>query len=505
MTAKISNVLIVGGGTAGWMTATALSSVFGDSININLVESDEIGTVGVGEATVPPILQFNQLAGIDEREFLAATNGTFKLGIEFVNWYEKGHAYLHPFGVYGAKLGPLAFHEYWQKAYLSGKAKDIEHYSLICQAAKKDKYNHPDYEGNSILSQMGYAYHFDAGLYAAFLREMCQKRGVTRIEGKIAQVQTDEKGFVNQVVLESGQSVDGDLFIDCSGFRALLLGQTCEVGYDDWSQWLPCNRAIAVPTENIKPPTPYTRSTAHEAGWQWRIPLQHRVGNGHVYAADFMEQAQAEQTLLNHLDAPILAQPRHLQFTAGVRDKIWHNNVVAIGLSAGFLEPLESTSIHLIQRGIARLLENFPDMGFSPLLMQRYNRQVILEYHQIRDFIIMHYKLTKRDDSEFWRYCRHMPIPDSLQERIDLYQQSGRVYRIDEEMFNVTSWLAVMHGQGLRARDYMPLADAYNEDKLSKELRSIENVIERASDDMLSHQAYLQQYLASTQKQKVPA
>lgn len=502
MSKKITKVVIAGGGTAGWMTAAALSAVFEGTIQIQLVESEEIGTVGVGEATVPPILQFNQLIGIDEREFLKATQGTFKLGIEFVDWFEKGQRYLHPFGVFGGKLGPLAFHEYWQKAFLSGDAKSIEHYSLICQAAPKGKFSHPDNQGNSILSQMGYAYHFDASLYARYLRSVSEKRGVVRVEGKIKHVETDEKGLIRHLVLHSGQQVEAEFFIDCTGFRSLLLGQTCQVGYEDWSNWLPCNRAIAVPTENVEDPIPYTRATAYEAGWQWRIPLQHRVGNGYVYANDFITSEQAEEGLLNRLDGKALAEPRHLQFTAGVRDKIWQKNVVAIGLSAGFLEPLESTSIHLIQRGIARLIENFPDTEFSPILRQRYNRQVILEYNQIRDFIIMHYKLTQRDDSEFWRYCRDMSIPDSLQERFDLYQQSGRVYRIDEEMFNITSWTAVMHGQGLRAKDYVPVVDAFGYKKLCQEMDQIEHIITQATEQMLPHADYLAKYLATLQQEK---
>lgn len=497
MNRKIENVLIVGGGSAGWMAAAALAKTLDlNTVSITLVESEEIGIVGVGEATIPPILQFNRLVEIDEREFLKQTKATFKLGIEFVNWKEIGNRYLHPFGIFGANIGQLAFHEYWQRLYLNGDAKDISKYSVSCMAAPMNKFCHPNNDGNSPLSQLGYAYHFDASLYAGFLRKLSAKLGVVRVEGKVDRIKNNQNtGEIESIILESGEEIGADLFIDCTGFRSLLLGQNLGIGFRDWSHWLTCDRAIAVPTENTKELAPYTRSTAHEVGWQWRIPLQHRVGNGYVYSSRYLTDDAAHDILSENLQARLLAEPRQLKFKAGRRDRFWVKNCVAIGLSAGFLEPLESTSIHLIQRGIAKLLDYFPARDFNASLKDRYNKELIKEYHQVRNLVILHYKLNQRSDSEFWRYCQAMDIPQSLQHKIDLYQGSGRVYRDDNELFNVTSWVAVMHGQGLRAKSYHPLLDKIPADKLKAHLDEIEKLIAQTARKMPAQQAYLEKYL----------
>jgi len=498
MTDKIERVAIVGGGSAGWMTAAALAKTLDTrNISITLVESEEIGIVGVGEATIPPIQQFNRLLEIDERDFLRETKATFKLGIEFVNWKEQGSRYLHPFGTYGASVGSLAFHEYWQRLYLNGKAADISKYSLSCLAAPMNKFCHPTNDTGSPLSQLGYAYHFDASLYARYLRNLSNGLGVVRVEGKVERVEKNAlTGEIEHIGLQSGELIKADLFIDCTGFSSLLLGQNMGVGFREWSHWLPCDRAIAIPTENVDALASYTRSTAHNVGWQWRIPLQHRVGNGYVYSSPYLSDEEALEIIFNSLQGNELGEPRHLKFIAGRRNQFWVKNCVAIGLSAGFLEPLESTSIHLIQRGIARLLDYFPGRDFNTSLINRYNSQLIKEYQQVRDFLILHYKLNERSDSDFWRYCQSMDIPESLQHKIDLYSGSGRVYRDDDELFNVTSWIAVMHGQGLRAKNYHPLLDKAPIGKIKAQLDEIQLLVEQTANKMPIQQEYINEYIS---------
>ena len=453
---RIRSIVIVGGGTAGWMTAAALAKVLGrDYADITLVESDAIGIVGVGEATIPQINTYNRMLGLDEDEFVRRTKGSFKLGIEFVDWTRLGHRYMHPFGSYGIDMEGLSFHAFWQRLKLAGLAADVADYSLMATAAKRNKFMRPFDAGNSPLSRITYAFHFDAGLYSLYLRSLAEESGVVRREGRIVNVvQRGEDGFIEAVELEDGDRVGGELFIDCSGFRGLLIEQTLKAGFADWSAWLPCDRAMVVPCEGVPELTPYTRSTAQKAGWQWRIPLQHRIGNGYVYCSNFISDDEATATLLANLDGEALAEPRQVRFTTGHRRKYWDKNCVAIGLSSGFMEPLESTSIWMIQTGIARLLSNFPDRNFSQVHIDRYNRVLIEETEYIRDFLILHYKASERDDSPFWDYCRNMDIPERLDEKIRLYRDNGRTFRENDELFNDTSWFAVLTGQYGAPRSY---------------------------------------------------
>jgi tryptophan 7-halogenase len=496
---KVKNVVIVGGGTAGWMAAAALAKVLKGQYKIQLIESDEIGTVGVGEATIPMITLFNRMLELDENEFMRKTQGTFKLGIEFVNWGRLGDRYVHGFGVIGQFNWTVDFHHYWLKQYLAGKAKDLSHYSINTAACFHNKFlrAQPDMP-NSPLGQIAHAFHFDASLYAKFLRGYSEERGVERLEGKITDVRVREgDGHVESVVLNDGRVNEGDLFIDCSGFRALLIEGALKTGYEDWSHWLPCDRALAVPCASTQEPTPYTRATARSAGWQWRIPLQHRVGNGHVYSSKFMSQDEATAILLGNLDGEPLADPRPIQFLTGRRNKTWNKNVVAIGLASGFLEPLESTSIHLIQMGIAHLLTYFPSGGFADADRDQYNRMMTSEYNWVRDFIILHYKATERTDSAFWNYCREMPVPDSLTHRMNLFRTSGRIFQEGEELFRLVSWLQVMHGQRIRPQSYHPLTDLLSEGEIQNYLDEVEGVIKACVEVMPSHGAYIAQHCAA--------
>lgn len=461
--APISRIVIVGGGTAGWMAAAALARVLGAAFNVRLIESDLIGIVGVGEATVPHIKAFNNLLRIDEADFVRGTQGTFKLGIQFLDWARLGDTYVHGFGTsIGPDLGLLPFHQYWIKARLAGRAKDIGAYTLNTVAAPRGKFmvSARDVPPGSPLSNIAYAYQFDAAVYGQYLRAYAEKLGVQRTEGLVEEVlQHPESGFVEAVRLQSGELINGDLFIDCSGFRGLLIEQALHTGYIDYTHWLPCDRAVAVPCEKVEPPTPYTRSTARDAGWQWRIPLQHRTGNGYVYSSRHVSDDEAVATVMRNLDGRPLAEPKLLRFTTGRRKKCWNKNVVALGLASGFLEPLESTSIHLIQSGISKLLELFPREGFDDVLVDRYNRRLAFEFDRIRDFIVLHYHATERDDTPFWTQCRMMSIPDELQDNIDLFRDSGRFYRNADELFADISWIEVMLGQRIEPRAYHPLVD----------------------------------------------
>ena len=492
----LRHILIVGGGTAGWMAAVALARVAGNGVTrVSLIESDEIGTVGVGEATIPPILAFNALVGIEEVEFMRRTQASFKLGIEFVDWGAKGERYFHPFGPIGMDVDSVAFAQVWLKSRSKGSAGPLSDYNLSTVAARDNRMCLPSQDPRTVLSSLKYAYHFDAGLYARFLSETAQERGVTRHEGRIADVvRDDQTGHVQAVVTDDGRRLDADLFIDCSGFRGLLIERAMQAGYEDWSHWLPCDRALAVQTPNVAPLVPYTRSIAREAGWQWRIPLQHRTGNGHVYASGFMDEAAALTTLLSNLDAEPLTEPSALRFVTGHRRRQWIGNVVALGLSSGFVEPLESTSIHLIQAGISRLLALFPDREFEPLLAAEYNRMMQLQFEQVRDFIVLHYKATQRDDTPFWHHVREMPIPDSLRSRIDLFRATGRIFRMDDELFGADSWLAVLLGQNIQPAAWDPMADALPSSLVSERLAGIRHVIARTAGAMPDHAAFLKTY-----------
>jgi len=489
----LKRITIVGGGTAGWMTAALLSKLLLSGYEIRLIESEEIGIIGVGEATIPGIKIYNHLLGVDEDEMVRATQATFKLGIEFVNWREPGHSYIHGFGKIGQDLMWLHTHHFWLKMNAMGKVKSFDNYALNCLASRKNRFSPPDRRNpHSPLADIDYAFHFDASLYAAYLRKQSEARGVRRIEGKILSVvKRPEDGFIDHVVMENGTTVDGDLFIDCSGMRALLIGQALGVGYDDWGQWLLNDRALAVPCESVSPLTPYTRSTAHGSGWQWRIPLQHRIGNGHVYSSRHISDDEAASILLANLDGKALADPRPVRFQPGKRHRAWEKNVVAIGLSSGFLEPLESTSIHLIQTGILKLLALFPGQGFNAADIAEYNRQNDVEYHEIRDFIIAHYKVTNREDTPYWKYLKHMDIPETLQQRLDLFRASARFFtRYKSELFREESWVQVLLGQGLPMQ-YDPMIDMLPEAQILGFLKDIEEVIEDCANGMPLHADYI--------------
>ena len=489
----INRVVIVGGGTAGWMAAAALSRFLDNGRRkIELVESDAIGTVGVGEATIPPIVNFNAMLELNENEFLRETQGTIKLGIEFVDWSRLGDRYIHPFGFYGHDLHGIPFHQLWLRENGRGDPGYISDYCMSAVAAASGKFARPSQQARPPISEMLYAFHFDAGLYARFLRRRAEKQGVTRHEGRIVKVHRDgESGDVAAVELEDGRRIAGDLFIDCSGFRALLIGDTLGVGYEDWSHWLPVDRAIPIPTPNVASPDPFTRSTAHTAGWQWRIPLQHRTGNGHVYCSAFMADDEAERILLANLEAEPFADPRVIRFTTGRRQKSWSHNVVCMGLSSGFLEPLESTSIHLVQNGIQRLLALFPGRPISPLERDEYNRGMQDLYEDIRDFIILHYKATQRDDTPFWRHVRDMAIPETLQRKIDLWKLHGRVFREGKELFGTTSWVAVMLGQNIWPDHHDPIADTLDEHKVARAMADMRECYRAAAAALPTQEDFL--------------
>jgi len=475
---NIKNIVIVGGGTAGWMVAAALARLLvHPDINITLIESEAIGTVGVGEATIPHIKYFNELLGLKEDDFVKQTNATFKLGIEFADWDKVGKSYIHPFGDYGFEMEGIRFHHFWLRHTALGHKTSIDDYNLQILAARAGKFQRPVQVQNSPLSSIEYAFHFDATLYANFMRNYSEGRGVKRIEGRIVDSKLNtEFGFVESVKLESGEDISGDLFIDCSGFKGLLIEGALETGYKDWSHYLPCNSAVTVPTKRIADPIPYTRSTAKSAGWQWRIPLQSRTGNGYVYCNDYISDDDALATLKDGVDSEPIADPRTLRFTTGIRKKIWNKNVIAFGLAAGFMEPLESTSIHLIQTAIARLMTIFPDKRFNQADIDYFNDRTLLEYEETRDFLILHYVATQRDDSEFWKYCKNMDIPDSLKSRIELYKENGRLYRHGKELFTEPSWFAVMHGQGISPKRYHPMVDMMPQEELEKRLSDIRRV-----------------------------
>jgi len=497
---QIRTVVIVGGGTAGWIAASALSKLLPDSIKITLIESKQIGTVGVGEATIPQIRRLNGILGMDENEFVKATNASFKLGIEFNNWGHIGERYLHTFGDAGINLTNLYFHQYWLRSRTLGSKAGLWDYSLHHKAAYQHKFGQLPRVGNSGMTGLAYAFHFDAGLYAAYLRQIAEGLGTTRKEGKVVEtLLDDETGFINSVKMEDGTKVSGDLFIDCSGFRALLIGQALGVGYEDWSKWLPANHAVTAGSESTAPLLPYTKATAHTAGWQWRIPLQHRTGNGHVFCDEFMSVDEAGQILMDNLDSPALAEPRAIKFTTGRRKSFWHKNCVSLGLASGFMEPLESTSIHLIQSNVSKLIELFPTRGCARSTVDEYNRQVENEYNLIRDFLILHYHRTDREDSEFWRYCAHMDIPESLKNKMQLFSENGLLHRDADDLFRESSWVQVMIGQGLIPKSYHAMADRITDEQLKEFLHNVRQIINKAIDPLPDHQDYISRYCAALQ------
>jgi tryptophan 7-halogenase len=486
---RIRRIIIAGGGTAGWMVAAGLSRTLGKILDIKLVESDEIGTVGVGEATIPTLVTFHRLLDINEQEFMAATQGTFKLGIGFENWRDLNQNYIHSFGITGKDHWTAGFQHFWLKGRERNLAGDYGDYCLELKAAQQNRFAHLPRGG------MNYAFHIDAGLYARFLRKFSEGYGVQRIEGKIVGVQTDsESGYIKSIRLDSGTELEGDLFIDCTGFRALLIGQTLNEPYEDWSHWLPCNSAVALQTASVGEAIPYTRSIARDAGWQWRIPLQHRVGNGMVYCSRYIDDDQARQALLANVEGKVLTDPRVIKFKPGQRRRTWLKNCIAVGLASGFIEPLESTSIHLIGRSIIRLLQMFPTNGINSWDVDEFNQQTVHELEHIRDFIILHYHVTNRQDTPFWNACRTMDIPTSLRHRIELFRETGRVFRVPNELFAENSWIQVMMGQGIVPKQHHQVADLMNDVELSRFLDSIKSTVDNTVAQLPKHQAYVEQY-----------
>lgn len=499
-TQLLDQVVIVGGGTAGWMTAAALGHLLeGSPTKVVLIESEQIGTVGVGEATIPPIIAFNTMLGIDENTFVRETNATFKLGIEFVDWLELGHSYIHPFGDFGRDFDAIPFYQYWLHRNLAGEKDDLFSYSLMVEACRREKFMRPVSDRpQSAYAGINYAFQFDASLYAGFLRRFAEAKGVTRIEGRIDAVeQNPENGHVTAVTLASGQQVAGDFFIDCSGFRGLLIEQTLKTGYTDWRKWLPCDRAVAIPCEKSSPPLPYTRATAREAGWQWRIPLQHRTGNGHVYCSEFMDDDTAEAILRANLDGAPLADANRIRFTTGHRNRFWNGNVLALGLAAGFMEPLESTSIHLIQTSLARLLTHFPDKRFNLADIDAFNRRTLREYERVRDFLVLHYTATRRDDTPFWRHCQTIEQPPGLTERIAQFRGGGRIFEEPNDVFGTASWLAVMYGQGINPQASNPLIAKLPMSRIDSVIRKIGETITTAAADMPTHEEFIEKHCKS--------
>jgi tryptophan halogenase len=489
-------LVIVGGGTAGWMAAAALAAILGPEIcTVRLIESDEIGTVGVGEATLPHMRRFNDSLGILEADMMRRTQATFKLGIEFVDWGHEGASYIHPFGAHGRPIGGVAFQHQWLRAAQQGHERPIEDYSFAVQAARLNRFDFPDEDPTSICATFDYAYHLDASLYARFLRGFAEARGVVRVEGRIVDVALDpERGDVESVRLQSGETIPGDFFIDCSGFRSLLLGEALKAPFEDWSKWLPCDSAYAVPTPRAGAFTPYTRSTAREAGWQWRIPLQHRTGNGHVFASGFTDAGTALDVLLANVEAPPSAEPRLLRFKAGRRTSSWSGNCLGIGLSSGFLEPLESTSIYLIQVAVMNFIRLFPQATVDPALAAEFNRLMNVEYDRIRDFLILHYHLNRREDGELWRHCREMEVPDSLAGRMELFRHRGFIEQYKDGLFSPPSWLSLYLGQGLRPRRYHPMADAMPLPALLEALESLRAEVAGATEALPSHEQAVEDY-----------
>lgn len=488
----IRKIAIVGGGTAGWMTAAVLSKVFAPKLSITVIESEEIGIVGVGEATIPQIRHINSFLGLDESDLLRNVQGTFKLGIQFNGWRRPGDSYIHAFGDIGMLIGLTPFHHYWLRAHAAGEAGSIWDYSLNAQAAAAGRFDRLERVGTSRLGGVKYAFHFDAALYARYLRRQAESRGTVRMEGKIVAADQDPvTGIIRGVRLESGVTHEADFFIDCSGFRGLLIEQTLRAGYEDWTRWLPCDRAVAVACRHGEQLRPYTQATARRAGWQWRIPLQQRVGNGHVYSSAHVGDDEAARVLIENLEGEPIAEPKFLRFTTGMRKRHWVKNCVAIGLASGFMEPLESTSIHLIQSSIARLLSMFPDRNFDPALIDEFNRQTRFEFESIRDFLILHYHANERDDAGFWRDCREMDVPASVTAKIELFRATGRIYREHEELFTETGWLQVLLGQGIMPARYHPMADMLGDAEFRRFLADIRTLLGRAVASMPAHRAFI--------------
>lgn len=487
---QIKNVVIAGGGTAGWMAAAALSKLVGNNINITLIESDEIATVGVGEATIPPIRTFHKLLGIDEQAFMKATQASFKLGISFENWGQKNTDYIHSFGMTGKECWAGEFHHFWLHSLSLGLESEFGEYCYELQAAKQGKF------AFNQQNPINYAFHMDASRYALFLREFSENLGVKRQEGKITRVnKCTESGYIQSLTLGDNSTIDGDFFIDCTGFRGLLIEQALHTGYEDWSHLLPCDSAIAVQTKAVNDNiTPYTRAIAHDAGWQWQIPLQQRVGNGLVYCSRYLADEDAKQLLLENIQGETLTEPKVIKFKTGRRRKGWNKNCLALGLASGFVEPLESTSIHLIMSGVIRFMRLFPFNGITEQAISEYNKQLKSEIENIRDFIVLHYKVTERSDSEFWRHCKSMEVPETLAHKISLFKETGRVFLDDGDIFRVDSWVQVMLGQGIKPKQHHLIASLMSDDELRRFLSSIKQQITQRVEKLPLHKEFLQKY-----------
>lgn len=499
MQGRLKQIVIVGGGAAGWMTAAALSKFLKpNDVSLTLVESDEIGIVGVGEATIPDMLQFNLFLGIVEAELMRATDATFKLGVEFVDWARPGARYFHPFGFHGVDIDGLDFHQHWLHCRAQGAAQPLGEYCLTEIVAKQNKFAFPDTRvPGAPASYLRYAYHFDAALYAAFLRKFAEQRGVKRVEGKVCEIlRAPESGDLAGLKLESGQTISGEFFFDCSGFRSLVLDKTLGVPWVDWRHWLPCDRALAVACQHNGPLLPYTRSTAKAAGWQWRIPTQRRTGNGHIFCSDFINEDEAASTLLSGLDGEVIGAPRLIKFATGHRRTFWEKNCVAIGLSAGFLEPLESTSLYLIRQGISRFIALFPDASVPAVNRDEYNRWMQKDFEQVRDLLVLHYHVNGREEP-FWRHCQNIKIPESLQRRLALFAEGGRFLRFEGELFPNASWVSVMLGQGVTPKTIDPLVSAYPVSEIAHKLGLLHQAMHQYSNSLPRHEDVLRQYCAS--------
>lgn len=497
-TSPVKKVVIAGGGTAGWIAAAALSQQLGRLLDITLVESEEIGTVGVGESTVPPMRVFHKLLGIDEQEFMRAAAATFKLAIWFEGWGRIGDRYVHPFGRHGKPTWLCEFHHFWLHGLSRGCTAELGEYCVEWLAAKQGKF------ATSPQSDINYAYHIDAALYAKFLRRFAAGWGVKRVEGKISAVrQHSATGHIESLLLDSGQSLEGDLFIDCTGFRGLLIEQTLHTGFEDWSHWLPCDSAVAVQTESVAPPNPYTSALAHGAGWRWHIPLQHRVGNGLVYCSRYLSDEDARQRLLQAVSGKLVRQPWTLKIRPGRRRKAWNKNCVAFGLASGFVEPLESTSIHMIITAVTRLMQFFPFDGITSACVEQYNDESRAEIERIRDFIVLHYHTTERDDTPFWRYCKHMEIPDSLSRRIELFKESAHAFQAEGELFRVDSWIQVLLGQGVMPNHYHPVARTLPDTELGQVLNGLRAAVSQAVAKLPSQQQFIDSYCKTELQEKV--
>jgi len=492
---NIKKIIILGGGTAGWMTAAALGKAGKKAgYHVQVIESEQIGTIGVGESTLTAIKGFNQLIGIDENDFIKATQATFKLGIKFVDWKNKDTSYHHAFGQSGHSLGQARFYQYWLKMNMLGKAQNYEQYTLNALAGEEKRFTRPVDAGNSPLSGIDYGFHIDATLYAQYLQNISESYGVERTEGKVIQVKQHNNEHIKSLVLEDGVEHFADFFIDCSGFTGLLIDKTLKTEFEDWGHWLPCDRAIAAATSTTETPWSFTQAKAHTAGWQWRIPLQHRVGNGHVYSSKYMSDAEAKDVFLKNITGDLLTEPKVIKFKTGYRKQSWKYNCLAIGLSSGFVEPLESTGLHLIQSAIEKLLNMFPNMDFHQEDIDEYNRQSSYKFECIRDFLILHYCTTNRDDSEFWNYCRTMNVPSTVSEKMNLYKKNGRIFRLHDNMYDVTSWFQVMNGQGLQPKSYDPLVDLFDDDELTNKMNNVVDVVRKSADYMPAHQTYIDEH-----------